>query len=70
MRIKNVIAHRTLVITTFLNPKTTINTMGKPKSLQAMKGEDTQVCPDCGSKDVTKEKGEIYCNKCGFVISD
>jgi DNA-directed RNA polymerase subunit RPC12/RpoP len=44
--------------------------MRNPKSVQGLKAEDTQKCPECGSKNITKEKGEIYCNKCGFVISD
>ena len=44
--------------------------MGIQKSMQGLKAEDTKKCPECGSKDITKEKGEIYCNKCGFVISD
>ena len=42
--------------------------MGVEKSLQGLKGEDTQKCPECGSKDIIREKGELYCKKCGFVI--
>ena len=42
--------------------------MGVQKSLQGLKGEDTSKCPECGSKDIIREKGELYCNKCGFVI--
>jgi len=42
--------------------------MGIPKSLQGMKGEDDLKCPECGSKDIVKKKGEIYCKKCGYVL--
>ena len=45
--------------------------MGIQKSMQSLKAEeDNKVCPECGSKDIEKSKVEIYCNKCGFVISD
>jgi|TARA_Y100000310_G_scaffold335772_1_gene418630 ribosomal protein S27AE len=45
--------------------------MGVQKSMQSLKAEeDNKVCPECGSKDIVKDKGEIYCNKCGYVISD
>jgi ribosomal protein S27AE len=44
--------------------------MGVEKSLQGLKGEDIRKCPECGSKNITREKGELYCNKCGYVISD
>ncbi len=27
-------------------------------------------CPDCGSKDIIREHGEVYCRKCGFVIDE
>lgn len=30
--------------------------------------EDTKKCPECGSKELIKEKDETYCKKCGFVI--
>ena len=39
------------------------------KSLQGLKGEDvTKKCPECGSKDIAREKDELYCKKCGYVI--
>lgn len=42
--------------------------MGKEKSLQGVRAEDDFICPDCGCKEMVKEKGEIYCKKCGYVI--
>ena len=27
-------------------------------------------CPECGSSEIVKEHGEIYCKKCGFVIDE
>ncbi len=42
--------------------------MGGEKSLQGLKGEDTVKCPECGSKDIIREKSELYCKKCGYVI--
>ena len=45
--------------------------MGVQKSMQSLNAEaDNKVCPECGSKDIEKSKGEIYCKKCGYVISD
>jgi ribosomal protein L37AE/L43A len=38
------------------------------KSLQGLKGEDTKRCPECKSKDIVREKDEIYCKNCGYVI--
>ena len=40
------------------------------KSLQGLKGEDVVKCPECGSKDLVKDKGEIFCKKCGYVIEE
>lgn len=40
------------------------------KSMQGLKAEDTQKCPECGSRDIAKRKGELFCNACGFVIDD
>ena len=42
--------------------------MAEERSLQRIKGEDTKKCPECGSKDIVREQGELYCKKCGFVI--
>lgn len=42
--------------------------MKDEKSVQGLEAEETRKCPDCGSKDLVKEKGETYCKKCGFVI--
>ncbi len=42
--------------------------MGIQKSLQGLEAEQDWKCPECGSKDIVKEKGEIYCNKCGYVL--
>lgn len=42
--------------------------MAEERSLQRIKGEDTRKCPECGSKDLVREQGELYCKKCGFVI--
>jgi len=28
------------------------------------------MCPDCGSKQVKINGTEVYCEKCGLVISD
>ena len=42
--------------------------MADEKSLQETKGEDIGKCPECGSKDLIREKGEIFCRKCGAVI--
>ena len=44
--------------------------MGVEKSLQGLKGEDTKKCPECGSKNISREKGELYCQDCGYVIED
>jgi|TARA_B100001971_G_C17789811_1_gene333947 transcription initiation factor TFIIIB Brf1 subunit/transcription initiation factor TFIIB len=30
--------------------------------------EEPKKCPECGSKELEREKGELYCKKCGFVI--
>ena len=38
------------------------------KSLQGIVIEDLSVCPECGSKDLSRDDDETYCNKCGFVI--
>ncbi|MCK4521299.1 MAG: hypothetical protein KAU20_01905 [Nanoarchaeota archaeon] len=42
--------------------------MASEKSLQGLKGEETRKCPECGSRDLVREKGEIFCKKCGYVI--
>lgn len=38
------------------------------KSLQRVRGEELRKCPDCGSKDLIREQGEVYCKKCGLVV--
>ena len=39
------------------------------KSLESLKHEDKiKTCPDCGSKQIGFDKGEIFCKKCGLVI--
>ncbi|MGB9748971.1 MAG: TFIIB-type zinc ribbon-containing protein [Candidatus Woesearchaeota archaeon] len=27
-------------------------------------------CPECGSKNLAREKGEIYCKDCGYVLEE
>lgn len=44
--------------------------MGVPKTLQGLKGEDTRRCPECGSTKISREKDELYCEECGFVMED
>ena len=44
--------------------------MGRQKSLQSLKGEENMRCPECGSKHIAKDGGEIYCEKCGFVLEE
>tara|TARA_Y100000310_G_C20695429_1_gene825355 strand:- start:2923 stop:3069 length:147 start_codon:yes stop_codon:yes gene_type:complete len=41
------------------------------RSMQKVGSEDAQkICPECKSDKITNEHGEIFCKKCGFVISD
>ncbi len=41
------------------------------KNLQSIKNEDRlKKCPDCGSKNIEYDHGELYCKKCGFVIEE
>jgi|TARA_B100002003_G_C13627193_1_gene321159 ribosomal protein L37AE/L43A len=43
----------------------------KAVSMQKVNAEQaTNICPECKSEDVTNESGEIFCKKCGFVLSD
>lgn len=42
--------------------------MSSEKSVQGIESEGTKKCPECGSKDLVKKDGEIYCKKCGLVI--
>ncbi len=42
--------------------------MASEKSLQSIEGQGTKKCPECGSKDLVREDGELYCKKCGLVI--
>ena len=42
--------------------------MKNEKSLQGLEAEGTKKCPECGSKDLVREKDETYCKKCGFVV--
>ena len=55
---------------TFLKPDFFIRRMELVgKSLESLKHEDkTRMCPDCGSKQIGFDKGEIFCKKCGLVI--
>jgi ribosomal protein L37AE/L43A len=39
------------------------------KSLQGIEAEGAQKCPECGSKDLERDEDEVYCKKCGYVIS-
>ncbi len=34
---------------------------GKPK-------KEEERCPECGSTNIIKRGGEVYCGKCGLVI--
>jgi ribosomal protein S27AE len=27
-------------------------------------------CPECGSKNLARDKGEIYCKDCGYVLEE
>lgn len=39
------------------------------KSMQSLKNEDRErKCPECGSKNLEYDKGELICKKCGLVI--
>ena len=29
-----------------------------------------RVCPECGSKDIVRERGELYCKHCGYIIEE
>ncbi|MEA2037179.1 MAG: TFIIB-type zinc ribbon-containing protein [Nanoarchaeota archaeon] len=42
--------------------------MGSEKSLQSIEGQGTKTCPECGSPDLDRKDGELYCKKCGLVI--
>jgi len=43
--------------------------MGREKSLDSISHEDdAKKCPECGSKELEYEGGELYCKKCGLVI--
>ena len=43
----------------------------RERSFQSIKNEDrARECPDCGSKKIDYDKGEIYCKSCGFVIDE
>jgi len=42
--------------------------MGSQKSMQSIEGEESIICPDCGSTDIIKEDNELYCRKCGLVL--
>ena len=42
--------------------------MGSQKSMQSIEGEESIICPDCGSSDIIKEDNELYCRKCGLVL--
>jgi ribosomal protein S27AE len=39
------------------------------KSLQGIEAEGAAKCPECGSTDLERHEDEVYCKKCGFVIS-
>ena len=41
------------------------NRMPAQKSLQAVEGEGEKNCPECGSEDLIRKSGELYCEKCG-----
>ena len=42
--------------------------MAAEKSLQGVEAEELKKCPECGSDNIAKKQGELYCKKCGFVI--
>lgn len=45
--------------------------MAQQRSFDEVVNEEKQKkCPECGSEEVVYEKGEVYCKKCGFVLSD
>lgn len=42
--------------------------MTNERSMQEFEAEGAKKCPECGSTDLEKREGEIYCRKCGLVI--
>ncbi len=41
------------------------------RSMQKLGSEDIKrKCPECKSAEVVYEKGETFCKKCGYVLSD
>jgi uncharacterized Zn finger protein (UPF0148 family) len=42
--------------------------MATQRTLQRVEAEGAKKCPECGSTDIEKKDGEIYCNKCGLVF--
>lgn len=43
--------------------------MGNKKSFQALAHEDEKKrCPECGSKNLEYQKGELICKNCSLVI--
>jgi ribosomal protein L37AE/L43A len=42
--------------------------MAEQQSLQRVRGEGIQKCPECGSTELVRKDKEIYCKKCGAVI--
>jgi ribosomal protein S27AE len=42
--------------------------MAGQRSLNELRNEDKDCCPECESCELAFEGGELYCTKCGFVI--
>lgn len=42
--------------------------MGNEVSLQRVEGQGEKKCPECGSEEIIRKSGEVYCKKCGFVL--
>ncbi len=41
------------------------------RSMQKLSSEAIKrKCPECKSTDVAFERGELFCKKCGYVLSD
>ncbi|MCW1301141.1 MAG: hypothetical protein QW507_02265 [Candidatus Nanoarchaeia archaeon] len=43
--------------------------LGSVKKSGKRPRNNLKVCPNCGSKDVELKGSDIYCKKCGLVIS-
>ena len=43
--------------------------MKAEKPLDEIQAEEkVRKCPDCGSRDIDNQNGEVFCKKCGLVL--